>query len=370
MRRWFGTLRARLLLSHLVVVAIGAVVVLLAGRRLGTVFVDDHLRAMGPMMRGVPSADTDQLEAGISSAFNRALWWAVVVSALAALAAASVAAGRVLRPLQQIRSVAGRLATGSYAERVPVPAEEELAALAADVNSLAAALDETEQRRIQLVSEVAHELRTPVATLKGYLEGLLDGIFEADSETLAAAIHETERMERLSADLSSLSQAEQGRIDLRLEQTDLGALAGEVAERLRPQFEDEGVALTVAPGPRVAVVADRDRIVQVLTNLIGNALSYTPAGGRVSVKTRRNGDTAVVEITDTGRGLDADQLTLVFERFYRADRSLPGGTGIGLTIARSLARAHGGDVTARSAGLGKGAAFTLSLPIRQQGNPA
>ncbi len=370
MKRLLGTLRARLLLSHLVVVVIGVIILLVAGRRLGSVFVDDHLRSMGAMMRGMATGDTLQLEDGITTAFDRALLWAAIISALAAMAAATVAATRVLRPLNQIRRVARRLATGSYAERVPIPAEEELAALAGDVNSLAAALDQTEQRRIRLVSEVAHELRTPVATLKGYLEGLLDGVFQPDQETLAAAIHETERMERLAADLTALSHAEENPIDLRTEHLDLGSLATGVAERLRPQFDDQAVALIVEDSPRVEVTVDRDRIAQILTNIIGNALSHTPTGGQVTVRTRRTGTTAEVDVEDTGKGLTADQLTTVFERFYRADRTIPGGTGIGLTIARSLARAHGGDVTAASPGLGKGATFTLSLPIAPTEPPA
>ena len=370
MRRLFGTLRARLVLSHLVAVVIGVVVLLAAGRRLGLVFVDDHLRSMGPMMRGMTSGDALDLEEGISAAFDRALLWAAVISALAAMGAATLAATRVLRPLDQIRRVARRLATGSYAERVPIPTEEELAALAEDVNSLAAALDQTEQRRIRLVSEVAHELRTPVATLKGYLEGLLDGVFEPDDETLAAAIHETERMERLAADLGALSHAEEGRADLRFEPLDLTLLVGEVAKRLRPQFDDQQVRLVVGPSHPISVIADRDRIAQILTNIIGNALSYPPTGQQVTVQTRTTGTMAQVSISDTGRGLSADQLAAVFERFYRADRTIPGGTGIGLTIARSLARAHGGDVAATSPGLGMGATFTLTLPIAPAGQTA
>ncbi|HEY7822527.1 MAG TPA: HAMP domain-containing protein, partial [Acidimicrobiia bacterium] len=191
MRRPFGTLRARLLLSHLAVVAIGVLILLLAGRQLGSVFLDNHLRSMAGMMRGMGMDGATVLEEGINSAFNQALLWAALISGGVATAAATYAAYRVLRPLDEVRRVARRLATGSYHERVPIPDEEELAAVAGDVNSLAEALEETEQRRLHLISEVAHELRTPVATLKGYLEGLLDGVFEADPQTLAAGIRET-----------------------------------------------------------------------------------------------------------------------------------------------------------------------------------
>lgn len=367
MRRFTGTLRGRLLVSHLAVVAIGATVLIIAGRRLGSVFVDDHLRSMSPMMGGMRPTETLQLEEGIRDAFNRALVWAAIASAAAAAAAAAVASSRVLRPLEQVRTVARRLASGSYHERVPLPTEDELAALAADVNALAEALEETEERRLRLVGEVAHELRTPVATLKGYLEGILDGVFQADSETLTAAVKEAGRMERLAADLSALSRAEDGRIDLILEEVDLARVVTEVAERLRPQFIDQEVRLEVDVIPASTVTIDRDRIAQVLTNVIGNALSYTPAGGLVTIQTQESGGMAHVTVTDTGRGLTAEQLAMVFERFYRVDRAAVGGTGIGLTIARRLARLHGGDVSATSTGLGQGSTFTLTIPNSRHG---
>lgn len=363
MRRPFGSLRARLLLSHLGIVVIGVVILLLAGRQLGSVFVDDHLRSMAGMMSGMGIDSATILEEGINSAFNRALLWAALISGGAATAAATYAAYRVLRPLDEVRRVARRLANGSYHERVPIPEEEELAAVARDVNSLAEALEETEQRRLRLISEVAHELRTPVATLKGYLEGLLDGVFAPDPETLAAGIHETARLERLAGDLSALSRAEEGRIDLRVERLDVGQLAKEVAQRLHPQFDDKGVVLEVGAGPPLPVLADRDRTAQILTNLVGNALSYTRDGGRVSIRPFLEAGMAVVEISDTGKGLTAEQASLVFDRFYRVDRTAGPGTGIGLTIARSLARLQGGDINVSSAGPGKGSTFVLSLPI-------
>lgn len=362
MKRLFGSLRARLLFSHLAIVVIGVVVLLLAGRQLGLAVLDDHLHSMAGMMRGMGADGVDQLEEGVNSAFDQALLWAALISGGIATIASSYAAYRVVRPLQEVRRVARRLATGSYSERVPIPAEEELAAVAADVNSLAEALEQTEQRRLRLISEVAHELRTPVATLKGYLEGLLDGVFDADPETLAAGIRETARLERLAGDLSTLSRAEEGRIDVRAEPFDLGELTGEVAQRLSPQFEDKGVALDLEETPALPVVADRDRTAQILTNLVGNALTYTPSRGRVRVRAWSDRNTAHVEVADTGKGLTSEQTSLIFDRFYRVDRSAGPGTGIGLTIARSLARMQGGDVTVSSPGPGKGSTFLLSLP--------
>jgi len=245
MRRRFGSLKARLLLSHLAVVSIGVLVVLVASNRLSSVFVDNQLRSMESMMGGMGRPQTADVEEAIRSEFNRALLWATLISGMVAMVAALVAASRVLRPLEEVRRVVQRLATGSYGERVPVPDELELAEMAHDVNSLAAALEQTEQRRLQLVSEVAHELRTPVTTVKGYLEGILDGVFTPDEETLTSAIAETNRIERLASDLGTLSRTQEGQIHLQLSALDLSHLARDVAERLRPQFEDNGVELIV-----------------------------------------------------------------------------------------------------------------------------
>lgn len=364
MSGFFRSLWVRMMVSHLLVVAAAVAVLVFAGSRLGSTYLHDHL--MGGMMSGLndPGAHVlDDLERGVNAGFARALLWATLWGSLTAVTAAGIASVRVLRPLDEIRRVTRHLATGSYRERVPVPSERELAALANDVNVLAAALEQTEERRLRLISEVTHELRTPLATLKGYIEGLLDGVFQPDEETLSAAAAEAGRLERLTSDLATVSQVEDGRIDLRLEEIDLGNVAAEVAARLRPQFEDQQVTLVVNSGPPTPVRADRDRITQIFTNLIGNALTHTPPGGRVEVLPSIDGHQAGVAVTDSGRGLTAEQRDLVFERFYRADRSMAGGTGVGLTIARGLARLHGGDVTASSPGLGRGAVFELTMPV-------
>lgn len=211
-------------------------------------------------------------------------------------------------------------------------------------------------------------MRTPVATLKGYMEGLLDGVFDPDPETQASSLGEINRLKRLAGDLSTLSRAEEGRVDLHLESIGLAALVTEVADRLRPQFDDKEVKLKVQPGPVLPVMADRDRTTQILTNLIGNALAYTPSGGRVWTRCKLRGKSAQIEIADTARGLTAEQAALVFERFYRADRSSGTGTGIGLTIARTLARAQGGDISVSSPGLEQGSTFVLEFPVDTTSN--
>jgi signal transduction histidine kinase len=245
------------------------------------------------------------------------------------------------------------------------PGELELAELARDVNRLAIDLETTERRRARLISEVAHEMRTPLTTIEGYVEGLLDGVFQPDEEVLVAVGEEASRLQRLASDLGELSRAEEGSITLHLQVVELGALVTACATRLQPQFEEKGVVLDVTPGPHVRVEVDPDRIAQVLTNLLGNALTYTPAGGRVDVTLRRRGSLADVDVADNGIGLAADDLKLVFDRFYRVDghARAAGGSGIGLTIARGIAHAHHGDVAATSPGRGAGSTFTLGLPL-------
>ncbi len=190
----------------------------------------------------------------------------------------------------QVRDATRRLANGHYDERVAEPGELELAELARDVNRLAVELETTERRRARLVSEVAHEMRTPLTTIDGYVEGMLDGVFEPSEEVLVAVGEETSRLQRLASDLAELSRSEEGATELHLRVVDLGELAASSAERLRPQFDEKGVSLSVAAGPPLPVEVDPDRIAQVLTNLFGNALTYTPAGGRVEVRASRERD--------------------------------------------------------------------------------
>ena len=300
----------------------------------------------------------------VVSALNVALVLAFVASVVTAAIVAVVMARRVLHPLDDLRAATGRLAAGRYDEPVALPNEPELAALAVDVNRLAHALADTEQRRAALIGDIAHEVRTPLTTIMGYVDGFDDGLFTKD-EMVATVSDEIARIRRLAGDLAAVSRAEEGALLLDLRPEDLSDIIQTVTNRLRPQFDANSVVLSIdAPGP-IDVEADRQRLTQALSNLLGNALAYTPGGGSVRVSVDVQTDFARVAITDTGRGLTADDIDRVFERFYRAEpRAHTAGTGIGLTIARAIARAHHGDLTAFSPGVGRGATFVLSLPLR------
>ncbi len=364
MRTWFRSLRVRLVVMQLAVIVVGVIALVVVIEPLAKSFFQGHLDTMNQMMEGMMGGLLARdLESAFDNSLGRALVISVAASTVAALALSTFATRRILAPLDSVREASRRMAEGSYGERVEAPTEVELAALAEDFNSLAEALETTEQRRIRLISEVAHELRTPLTTVEGYLEGMLDGVFVPSEETLGAATRELRRIWRLADDLSLLSRTEEGSQPLRLVEVDVGALAVEVAGRLRPQFEAESIDLQVVALTGLVVRADPDRITQVLTNILGNALAYTPGGGSVRLEGARRDGMAIVSVTDTGRGLTPGQREAVFERFYRADPGAPGGTGIGLTIARSIARRHGGDVTAESAGPGRGSTFALRLPL-------
>lgn len=366
MRDWFRSLRVRFLIMQLAVITVGVVALVIVIEPLAKTFFQGHLDTMNSMMEGMMG---DVLERDLESAFDSSLGRALVISVAAstvtALALSAFATRRILAPLDSIRAASRRMARGSYGERVQAPSEVELAALAEDFNAMAEALETTEQRRIRLISEVAHELRTPLTTVEGYLEGMLDGVFEPSDEILGASIRELNRIKRLADDLAMLSKTEEAAQPLTQVEIDLATLAAEIADRLRPQFEAEAINLQVDAPSGLIVHGDPDRITQVLTNILGNALAYTPAGGSVRVESAEQDGVASVQVTDTGKGLTPEQIAAVFERFYRADSAAPGGTGIGLTIARSIARRHNGDVTAESAGPGRGSTFTFRIPLTQ-----
>jgi histidine kinase len=356
-------LRVRLFLSYLLVIAVGALASLVVTSLLAPSFFQDHLQRMGRGPSGLGAMMATEIDDAFASSVQTALLVGVGLSVLGGGLMAVFAGRRVLRPLDDVREATRRLAAGDYEHRVPVPSEVELAALATDVNTLGETLARTEHRRVELIGEVAHELRTPLTTIEGYMEGLIDGMLPATEETFYAVADEASRLKRLADDLSLLSRTEEQALALELHNTDLAAVMTRAVERLRPQFESRGVRLEPAADSPLVVHVDPDRIGQVLTNLLGNALTHTPSGGTVTVTARAGDHTTWVDITDTGRGIHADELERIFERFSRgADNQGSAGRGLGLTIARGIARAHAGDVVASSPGPGQGATFRVTLP--------
>jgi signal transduction histidine kinase len=232
---------------------------------------------------------------------------------------------------------------------------------------MADTLEQTEQRRLALIGDVAHELRTPLSSIRGVMEGLVDGVLPAEPATYLGVQREVARLQRLVHDLEELSRAEAGQMSINLFPTDLTGVVNAAAERLRPQFDDKQVGLDLElSSHRIMVDADNNRVTQVLLNLLGNALHYTSSGGRVRVRAWHGGQEAFIAVEDDGIGISPEHLPHVFERFYRVDKSrsrIGGGSGIGLTIAKHLVEAHDGRIWAASPGPGQGSTFTFTLRL-------
>lgn len=302
--------------------------------------------------------------------FVRQVWWQLLlagaISAFIALAAARVLARGLTQPIRDMAAAAQRLARGQYGERVHVGSRDELGRLAHSFNTMARDLENLERLRRDLVANVSHELKTPISALRAHLENLLDGVEQPSADTLAVMLDQSERLGRLVEQLLDLSRLESGAVHLELEPVRLGPLVRQVAREIALSRPDGTVEFRNLVSEDLApVLADRERVHQVLFNLLDNAFRFTPAGGSVTVSAVREDVTCEVSVEDTGPGIPEDHLPFVFERFYRVDAGRArgdGGTGIGLTIARSVVEAHGGRIWAESRP-GGGTRFRFVLPL-------
>jgi signal transduction histidine kinase len=295
------------------------------------------------------------------------------ISLIAALIISMILARVIGRPLETLTRAVRRMGAGDLTQRVPEYGSAETVQLARSFNAMAANLDASQRLRQQMVADVAHELRTPLANIRGYLEAIEDGVVEADEATLRILRDEAAHLNRLVDDLQELAQAEAG--NLRLDRGPIAPamLVARATDAVRARAADQGIALTVeVPDDLPAVVADPQRITQVLHNLLTNALTHTPTGGAVAVGARAEpGGMVAFAVADTGAGIAPADLPHIFERFYRADSSrsrATGGSGLGLTIARRIVEAHGGQIAVTS-DLGRGSRFTFTLPIATDATP-
>jgi len=335
----------------------------------------------GNLMSGMMDADGGMMRPGgmggmmdsVGRAFGLTLLYSLVVAGAVAAVTAALSSlfvsRRIVEPLRYMTAATRRIAAGRYGERVPVGGEDELGALSESFNSMAVSPEAAERKRLELIGDVSHELRTPLSTLEGYMEGLMEGVVEPSEETWALLYGEAERMRRIVEDLRRLSHVEAGQLTLRTAAVRPEKVVRVAAERVAPLFDEKGVELKNAvPEGLPSVSADADRVVQVLSNLLGNALRHTPGGGRVVVGAEAYEATIVFGVEDTGEGIPTEHLPHVFERFYRAEKSRSrsearGGSGLGLAISRALVEAMGGRIRAESPGPGKGARFSFSLPL-------
>ena len=370
----------KLFLSYLIVIIVGVLALAAAAEIAIPSSFERHLAAMSSMMGqgGMGMNMEANLFSNIRLAFNEALSLAALAAILVAVVASVLFSRQIVAPVRQMEEVSQRIAEGHYEERVEIPGSldpsemDELDNLGVSFNQMAAKLDQTESMRRQLIGDVAHELRTPLSTIKAAMEGLIDGVLPARPDTFQQVIREADRMQRLVYDLQELSRVEAGAYTLEPESQSVGKLVKAARERLEQQFREKNVNLRVElPAELPKVWADESRINQVLLNLLGNALQYTPSGGDVGISANAHAEHVTIRIHDTGRGIPPEHLTYIFNRFYRVDKSRSragGGSGIGLTIAKHIVEAHGGRVWAESPGADQGSTFSFTLPISKQRN--
>jgi histidine kinase len=355
----------KLFLSYLVVILVGAVVLAATAQYRATAALDRHIAKMEARLGDDPALVTD-LQNNFRTSVNDILATSAAAAFLSAVAVSVFTARRIVDPVRDMMDASQHIAAGDYHQRVRVPSQDELGSLARSFNRMAETLEQTEQRRMALIGDVAHELRTPLSSIKGVLEGLLDGVLPVEPRTLLSVQREVSRLQTLVADLEELSRTEAGRTSLHIQRTDLPDLIRGVVQRLAHQFNDKGVRLNLEiSDPLPPVQVDAGRMTQVILNLLGNALQYTPPGGQVTVRAASDQEQVRIVVEDTGIGIAAEHLPHLFERFYRVDKSrsrVGGGSGIGLTIAKHLVEAHGGEITAESAGPDQGSTFSVILP--------
>jgi signal transduction histidine kinase len=357
-------LSTRLLLAQGVVLVASILTAALVAAIVGPSLFHRHLIEAG---HAPNSPELKHIEDAYQTASVISLGVALLIALTCALAVTWYLTTRLQRPLEDLTEAAEHMSAGQYAARVHVgDAGPELNSLGEAFNAMAERLESVEDTRRRLLSDLGHEMRTPVATLGAYLDGLEDGVVAWGSEPAGVMRQQTERLRRLAEDIQDVSRAEEGRLDLEPEVQPAVEVLRSAARSSGAAFADKGVDLRVAAtDPTLSVSVDPERFAQVLANLLNNARRHTPAGGTVTLAAARVGDGVAFTVKDTGDGMTADQLQHVFERFYRGDHARDRerqGSGIGLTISRAIVTAHGGTLTASSPGPGAGSTFTAVVP--------
>ena len=349
----------RIVLASLVVVAIALAILAIGVMRIGSETFMHLMQAIG--------APTDEAAAMFQASVTEILVVAALVAAVTALAVGMLLARRIARPIERLAEAAQRTAEGDLRATAPVEGPAEVRALADAFNVMVDRLAEQDAVRREFVVNASHELRTPLTNLQGYLEALRDGVLPPDPATFDSLREEVDRLTRLAASLDLLAGADDERP--MPEDVDLGALVRSSLELTAPSFRRRSISVESAIAPGAVVHARADELAQVVSNLLQNAIRYTPAGGTVRVEVGRDDGHALVRVENSGSGIPPEDLPRVWERFFRVERSRDrssGGAGIGLAIVKRLVAEAGGRVGASSdAGV---TTFWFSLPIeRPQG---
>ena len=367
---WLRQLRWKLFLSHFLIIAIGVVILVPTAYFLaGNPFFGATDTPFSANVFGVERPKPETQQEIFQQVFEQALLIAGFAALTAVIVVSLFVARRIVEPLQELTLVSRRLAQGYLQERATIQSDDELAQLSTSINQLAETIEKTEQRRLGLITDISHELRTPLTVIAGYMEGLIDGVIQPEPQIFAMVHHEAVRLKWMTEELQLLSRAEAGQLRVEPRPIDLAPIIEQVAAQFQPQIASQGLSFELRLSPMLPrALADPDRVEQILINLMANAVKYTPANGAIAVFARPLDLMVEVGVADTGIGIPAEHLPHVFERFYRVDKSRArqrGGAGIGLTIARHLVYAHGGEIWAESEGAGTGATFRFTLPLHE-----
>ena len=324
-----------------------------------------HMGGMGSQMTSVSEAT----EEDFLDEVNNSLWKVGLITAAVALVIGLILTRQITRPVKALINGARRLSKGELSYRVKVRSGDEIGELADSFNSMAATLEQVEQSRRQLTADIAHELRTPLTIIKGTVEGILDDVFKADSEHLNSIKEQTLLLTHLINDLRDISLAESGQLTLNLQPADIVDLVKRVITGFEPNAGEKNIRLDLSSAMEsLEMELDPVRMEQVISNLLRNAIRHTPEGGSITVSISEVDDKLSLSVSDTGEGIEPEDLAHVFERFYRSGTSRSrkeGGTGLGLAIVKQMVEAHGGAVSVEST-LGKGSTFIISLPVPEE----
>ena len=334
--------------------------VLSGGREVGSV-------VMGP--RRVPDVAPEPAMSTLVSALDRSLLWSGIAAGAGGILLVSLVSRRALASVRVLNSAAKRLGHGDLSQRVPALSRDEVGELGRTFNSMAEGLERAEQQRRSLVADIAHELRTPLSNIQGYVEAVRDGVLQPDDATINTIYQQVQYLAHLVEDLRLLAQAEAKDFRLSKQPDSLIDVLRRSVEAFRPRAEAKGVSVTLdAPMEFPLVLMDRTRVAQVVGNLLENAISHAPEASQVTVSAEVSaGNAASIAVADDGAGIPPDDLPHVFDRFYRVDPSrtrATGGAGLGLTIAKQLVEAHAGSIRAESS-LGAGSRFVFELPLAE-----
>jgi len=381
-RDWMGLARTTGLLADRVVVldSNGRVVADTGNASLGEQHPAQHLE------NGIPVLVQDKLVGTVlvgsmiepvlnpaDKDFLRSVNFSILLSSLTvgvlALVLGSLLFRQITSPLRALSLSAQAIADGDFGRRIDIRSEDEIGRVARSFNQMAESLAQADAQRRNMIADIAHELRTPLTVVQGNLEALMDGVYDLTPENVAAIHKQSVVLSRLVADLRDLALAEAGQLRLDMKSIALEDLIVQASEGLDVQASEKNIQLKIETAENLPnVEADEQRIIQVLFNLISNALRHTPVGGTITISAELRDGRVLVSVRDTGKGISPEDLPHVFERFYRADRSRArstGGSGLGLTISKQIVELHGGKIWAQS-WLGVGSTFTFSLlPMAQ-----